>query len=216
MNANTDTSKKISEADWETFREALVSYYVEGPPITRAFDLAEPGLIDRYYRRRKDYPEEIERLNQEARTLALLERSGDEIAFESEQIQTSQKIQRAAVEQIKSALPEIARIARGESRVVRDEYTGKKKVMIVYPRDQLDAIKLLQSLARGGALPEGYRRGEVQAVPAQSTEPEPLLDLLGVSTSFTSVTAQAPDGRRFTATLEAGDVIEGEVKEHRG
>ena len=116
MHANTGTSRKISE-EWGIFREALVSYCVEGPPIARAMDQVEPGLIDRYYRRRKNYPEEIERLNQEARTLALLERSGDEIACESEQIEMSQKIERAAVEQVKSALPEIAKIARGESRV---------------------------------------------------------------------------------------------------
>ena len=63
MNANTGTRKKISEAEWEVFRQALVSYYVEGPPITRAFDEVEPGLIDRYYRRRKNYAEGIERLN---------------------------------------------------------------------------------------------------------------------------------------------------------
>ena len=207
MNANTGAGKKISEEEWGIFRQALVSYYVEGPPIIRAFDQVEPGLIDRYYRRRKNYPEEIERLNREARTLALLERSGDEIAFESEQIQMSQKIQRATVEQIKSTIPNLASIARGESRVVRDRYIGKEKVMIVYPRDQIDAIRLLQSLARGGVLPERYKRVEV-AESAQTTEPEPLLDLLGVSTNFTSLTTHAPDGRKFTATLEAGDVIE--------
>ena len=206
MHANTGTSKKISEDEWEIFRETLVSYYVEGPPIARAFDQVEPGLIDRYYRRRKNYPKEIERLNREARTLALLERSGNEIAFESEQIEISQKIQRAAVEQVKSALPAIAKIAHGESRVVRDKNTGKQKVMIAYPRDQIDAIKLLQSLARGGALPEGYRRTEVET--SQSSERTPMLDLLGV---VTPITTQAHDGRRFTATLEAGDVIEGDV-----
>jgi len=78
---------------------------------------AELGLVDRHYRRRKRYPGEIERLNREARTAALLERSGEQIAFESPQIQLSQEMQRAAARELQSALSAMGRIARGAPSV---------------------------------------------------------------------------------------------------
>ena len=219
MNTNVDTTKSIiSDEERDAFVEALTLYYTQGPPITAAFAQVEAGLIDRYYRRKKKHPLEIERINREARAAAWWQRSGEELAFEAEQVRRSHEIQRDAMEALERALPELARIARGEPSYLWDPATGEERVVIVYPRDQISAARLLQSIARGGVLPEGYETPEVEmpvvaeeAVAGSGEADLSMLELLGVATRFSTLTARMPDGRTYTAGLKAGEVIEGEV-----
>ena len=213
MNTNVDTTKSIiSDEERDAFVEALTLYYTQGPPITAAFAQVEAGLIDRYYRRKKKHPLEIERINREARAAAWWQRSGEELAFEAEQVRRSHEIQRDAMEALERALPELARIARGEPSYLWDPATGEERVVIVYPRDQIGAARLLQSIARGGVLPEGYESPEFAVPVVEETMVESrevdlsMLDLLGVTTAFSTLTARMPDGRTYTAGLEAGEV----------
>ena len=67
------------------------------------------------------------------------------------------EVQAQAIDALRAAIPELARIAQGEPRLIYDEVKGKEKILYVYARDQLEAMRLLQSLARVGVLPEHYQ-----------------------------------------------------------
>jgi hypothetical protein len=134
MNANANgLTKTISEDEREAFRKALELHYGQGMRMNDAFGQVEAGLIDRYYRRRKKYPEEVEAVNREARAAAMRKLSGDQMAFEARQIRESWRIQRAAIEMMDQALRALERIVRGEPWVVEG------KTIIPYPRDRIAA-----------------------------------------------------------------------------
>ena len=93
MNANADApTKTISDKEREAFYKALLLYYTQGPPITKAFDQVEAGLIDRYYRRKKRYPDEIRRIDRRARRMAASELAGEQLAADSRAIRYSGEI----------------------------------------------------------------------------------------------------------------------------
>ena len=74
MNANAyGLTKTISDDERKAFRKALELHYGQETLMNDAFDQVEPGLIDRYYRRKKTYPEEIEAVNREARAAVMRE-----------------------------------------------------------------------------------------------------------------------------------------------
>ena len=140
-NANAPT-KNIPDYEREAFYEALLRYYTQGPPITKAFDQVEAGLIDRYYRRKKAFPDEIKRIDREARRMATAEIAGDKLAADSQAIRFSAVVQRQAREALMAALPHLASIARGEVFVVDlGEKDGNPvlKRIIPYPRDVVAA-----------------------------------------------------------------------------
>jgi hypothetical protein len=84
MNANAyGLTKTVSDDEQQAFCKALELHYGQGLRMNDAFDQVEPGLIDRYYRRRKSCPAEIEAVNREARAAVMRELSGDQLAFES-------------------------------------------------------------------------------------------------------------------------------------
>jgi hypothetical protein len=211
MNANAyGLTKTISDDEREAFRKALELHYGQGMRMNDAFDQVEPGLIDRYYRRRKNYPEEIEAINREARAAVMRELSGDQLAFEARQIRESWEIQRTAIEYPKEALSALERIARGEPWIVEG------KTIIPYPRDRIAAANLMREIARNGVMPEGYARRRKMVGADKGEKPEPkkqLIPLLGVEPNFSRVTVSTPDGAEYTAEVKQEDVIEVEPKE---
>ena len=52
MNTYESPQPNISDDERDAFKKALVIYYSGNGPIAKAFAQVEPGLIDRYYRRR--------------------------------------------------------------------------------------------------------------------------------------------------------------------
>jgi hypothetical protein len=204
MNANANGVTKIPNSERDAFRHALELYYTQGPPIAAAFDQVEAGLIDRYYRRKKKHPDEIERIDHEARVIAQREVSG-------EQLIVSREIQHAAVDNLLELLPVLDGIARGEPRVVDG------KTVITYPRDMIAAMSVLCSIARNGVTPESYARATrmLRGTDREEKEEprEPMIPVLGVNTNFSRVTAVAPDGTEIVAELKRGDVLEAEVEE---
>jgi hypothetical protein len=211
MNANANDVTKISDSERDAFRHALELYYTQGPPIAAAFDQVEAGLIDRYYRRKKKYPDEIERIDREARFIAQREVSGEQFAFESRQLIVSREIQHAAVDNLLELLPVLDGIARGEPRVVDG------KTVVTYPRDMIAAMSVLCSIARNGVTPESYARATrmLRGTDREEKEEprEPMIPVLGVNTNFSRVTAVAPDGTEIVAEVKRGDVLEAEVEE---
>ena len=214
MNANANvTTKNIPDHEREAFHEALLRYYTQGPPITEAFDQVEPGLIDRYYRRRKAFPEEIKRIDREARRMAASEIAGDKLAADSEAIRFSAVVQREAREALMAALPHLASITRGEVFVVdlgekdRDGNPVTKRI-IPYPRDIVAAASVLLDIARSGVQPQHYRLPSVEPEVEEEEPKKPMIPVLGIGADFTRITATRPDGTQFTAEVKPGDVID--------
>jgi hypothetical protein len=220
MSANANDVPKISDSERDAFRQALVLYYTQGPPIAAAFDRVEAGLVDRYYRRKKKYPDEIERIDREAQDAAQREMSGEQFAFESRQLIRSREIQHAAADALIEAIPALGAIARREPYevVIGEGPNGqpKTKVLLTYARDAVQAFSILQSLARGGVLPETMARTGAASVQSAADEreppPAPMLPLLGINPNFSKVTAITPDGTEFTAEVKRGEVVEGDVQ----
>jgi hypothetical protein len=210
-NANAPT-KNIPDDERKAFYEALLRYYTQGPPITDAFNQVEAGLIDRYYRRKKAFPDEIKRIDREARRMAMSEIAGDKLAADSQAIRFSAVIQREAREWLMKALPHLASIACGEVYFVdlgekdKDGNPVLKRI-IPYPRDQIAAATVLLDIARTGVQPKHYRLPGVEVDEVEEPR-QPMIPVLGIGADFTRVTATRPDGTEFTAEVKPGEVIE--------
>jgi hypothetical protein len=212
-NANVITTKNISDDERKAFFEALLRYYTQGPPITDAFNQVEAGLIDRYYRRKKAFPDEIKRIDREARRMATAEIAGDKLAADSQAIRYSAEVQREAREWLMKALPHLASIACGEVYFVdlgekdKDGNPVLKRI-IPYPRDSIAAASVLLDIARTGVQPKHYRLPGMETEVEVEEPRQPMIPVLGIGADFTRITATAPDGTEFTAEVTPGDVIE--------
>jgi hypothetical protein len=213
MDANANvTTKNIPDHERQAFYEALLRYYTQGPPITDAFDQVEAGLIDRYYRRKKAFPDEIKRIDREARRMATAEIAGDKLAADSQAIRFSAEMQRQAREWLMAALPHLASIACGEVYFVdlgekdKDGNPVLKRI-IPYPRDSIAAASVLLDIARTGVQPKHYRLPGVEVEEVEEPR-QPMIPVLGIGADFTRVTATRPDGTEFTAEVKPGDVID--------
>lgn len=199
-------NNRIPEAERKAIVNALVLYYSGSAPIADALDRTEGITKSTYYNRKGDFPDEIKELQDKAGAIALRERGDLQTAFDSEQLAASIEIQRAASNSLRALVPELVRIARGESRTVLDEAKGEHKTMFAYPRDQAEAFRILQSLARFGVLPEGYIAPRAPDPEEQSNVP--LLPPVIAPRTFNVI--RVPDGARVQVGSEAEEaVVEG-------
>jgi hypothetical protein len=212
MNASAyGLTTKISEDERQAFRKALELHYGQGMRMNDAFDQVEAGLMDRYYRRRKNYPEEIEAVNREARAAVMRELSGDQLAFESRQLRASKELQMAAIKATHEALDKLGRIVNGEVFVVEG------KVIIPYPRDMIAAANVILEIARKGVMPATYPRRLGEFLEADKEEkPEqrkPVIPLMGVNPQFRSFQITGIDGTEYSAEVKLGEVVDVEPTE---
>jgi hypothetical protein len=212
MNANAyGLTKTISDDERQAFRKALELHYGQGMRMNDAFDQVEAGLMDRYYRRRKNYPDEIEAINREAKAAAMRELSGDQLAFEARQMRKSRELQMAAIKATHETLDRLVRIVSGEAFIVEG------KVIIPYPRDIIAAGNVILEIARKGVMPATYPRRLRQFLEADKEEKaereKPDIPSLGLNPNFSKFSATAPDGTTYTAEItKDGEVIETEVR----
>ena len=200
------TSSKIPETERKAILNALVLYYSGHAKLADALKQTEGISKGTYYKRKADFPDEIKELHDEARAIALRERSDVQTAFDSEQLAASIEVQGAATEVLKKVVPELARIARGEPRTVYVEEKGQHKTLFPYARDQAEAVRILQSLAKGGVLPEGYVSPRAPDAESQSN----MLSLPPVIAPRTFNVITVPEGARVQVGSEAKDeVVEG-------
>lgn len=178
------------------------------------------GSSATYYSWKKKHPEAVEAIEHEARVAALVETDGDNIAFRASQLRASREVQVDAILKLKKAgiIDALADIALGQVRLVEMGPDEEPKRIIPYPRDQVEATRRLQELARGGVLPESadvtmefiermLRKDAAQEEKGQTT----LQKLgLGVTPEFTKITAETADGRVYTAEVSDSLVVEGE------
>jgi len=221
MNVESGDKRNIPNDERQALIKALVSYYCGVGPIRTAFDPVEPGLIDRYYRRKKRYPDEMAEIEREAVAKARQERSIHRLAFEARQERASQLLREKAREIALEKLPALRAIALGGTREITvleynratDQYEERRKTVIIYPRDQIAAFKALMEAARHGVL-----REKPKLSPSSRTQDTKdrgtLKSFLGASADFTEVAVTTASGRRVEiSATQDGEVIEGEIEE---
>ena len=93
MNGFSDNGHNISDAEHSAFKEALTAYYMGNGRIADVFADVEPGLIDRYYRRKKAFTAEMAQIEREARNEARKERSFEREGFEARQERMSWELE---------------------------------------------------------------------------------------------------------------------------
>jgi hypothetical protein len=205
MKRYSDNGHKISDAERTAFRKALTIYYARGGPIADAFAQVEAGLIDRYYRRKKAYPNEMAEIEREAQNEARGERSFERLGFEARQERLSQEMQENAGDAVHRLIDELVRIAQGEPRVVEiadSDGSVRFKTSIPYPRDQIAAIRVLLDIARYGVLPSNWTSMASPGESDKDTTHGGLMPIFASSANFKTVSAVTPDGKVFTTTLD--------------
>ena len=200
------SASKIPDTERDAIRKALVLYYSGLAKLADALKQTEGISKGTYYKRKADFRDEIDKIHDEAMVIALRERGDQQTAFGSEQLAASFEIQRAASQSLRELVPELVRIARGEPRTIYDETKGANKTLFPYARDQAEAVRILQSLAKGGVLPEGYVSPREPDAESQSNLP--LLPPIIPPRTFNVI--KVPDGAKVQVGSEAkGEVVEG-------
>jgi hypothetical protein len=162
-----------------------------------------PMSVDTYYRRKDKFPKQIEELERQAEAAGRRERLEmmDHSAYR--QIQATIELRDAAAEALLAAMPKLRRILTQDSYEVVDG-DGNRKTIIIYPRDKIRAIKLLQQLAQFGTM------GRRELVLPQNEQYEPRLPVLPPSPPINFTTVALPSGTKVA--VETPEVIDGEVE----
>jgi hypothetical protein len=206
MNGFSDNEHGISSTERAAFKKALTAYYTGNGRIAEVFAEVEPGLIDRYYRRKKAFAAEMAEIEREARDEARKERSFQREGFEAQQERMSWELEKRVGEALLEHLPVLLRIALGEPRVVEvpDGDGGTMlKTIIPYPRDQIAAMKLLLEIARYGVLPKSYwARSSSTVEDTQDANRGGLMPIFAGNTAFSRLEGTAPDGTRVVINVD--------------
>jgi hypothetical protein len=199
-----ETSVRTRTAD--QMQEALTHHYLGRGSKAECLDKVNGISETTYYRLRKEHPELAEAIDHSARREALYRTSGEQIAFQARQKRRSRAIQERAMEALldPAVMQAIVDIAIGRPRTVTVGH--EEKHIIVYPRDQVKAIALLQDLAREGVLPETEVSIDdlIWAEPPTDDKDKDSLDWLigvGVPRDFNTVTAKTGDGQEIKTTV---------------
>ena len=170
-------------------REALIQHFLGRGSVKQCIENTSGISESTFYRIRKDHPGLAEAIDNTARGEALYRVDGKTIAYQARQKRLSHEVQERAIEALLDprVIQAILDIALGKPRQV--EVAGETVTMIVYPRDQLKAIALLQDLARGGVLPETHT-SFTDILPAMPKKPTrgkkpTTLESIGVRGSLT-------------------------------
>jgi hypothetical protein len=212
----------VTQAAAEGIYDALFEFFTTGGSKTKCLDEHTSHQV--YYRMRKSHPEVLQRIEDSARIDALLDTFGDDIAFRAAQKVVSRDVQMQAMLTLRdqNVIGAMADVALGKLREV-DMGDGEVKQIVAYPRDQVEAVRRLQELARGGVLPEQAqdllhllsKRGAMEEEEEIAEEKAVTLQQLGlgITPDFTRITAQTADGTTYTAEVKRGQVIDAEYEE---
>jgi hypothetical protein len=201
-----DTSVRTRTAD--QMREALCHFYLGRGSKKECFDAVNGCSETTYYRLKNEHPDLVAAIDNSARREALYRTNGEDIAFQARQKRRSRAIQEWAIGLLLDprVMQATLDIALGIPRQV--EVDGATMTIIVYPRDQLKAIALLQDLARGGVLPQTQGsftdilpvRGKTPSQRKNMTTLESI-GAFGVRTDLSTITASKPDGQSIKVSV---------------
>lgn len=192
---------------------ALRRYY-SGMGFNESFADDTTPSKSSYYRLKGEYPSDIEVIEEEARQLALRDRDKEITAFDGELLDASVRIRRAATEGIEEIVPDLIAIAKGAvftAKLRNSDGEEYERDIYCYPRDRVDAARLLMQVAQQGVVPELKARELVDDRVHGGTSSFPVL---GTPVDFTEVKLTKPDGETITVSRSSdGDVIDGETVE---
>jgi len=210
--------------------ESALTRYFKGLATKKEALSEEEGCSEgTYYTWRKEHPDLIQAIEDQARLKGLKAQRGEDIAFEARQKRRSHFVQEYAMEILEdvAVMEAMHSIVLGETRLVRQG--EEEKYITAYPRDQIEALRRIQEIARGGTLPEpraealefldrvpveNERWGRKEKEEEEEKSGTTLEEIgFGASTRFTKITAETADGRKLTAEVSQEDVIEGESHE---
>ncbi len=207
---NVGMSDEISKDVRESVLAALIVYYKGGCELKAAFKAADGIGYGSYYRLKKVHPDEMRLIDHEARQAAILDRDGAQIAYDSEQLELSRQLQKESAEAMLDALPQIAHLAKGGTLMVKKTNKAgeeENKLIVIYPRDQLQAMNVLQILAKSGVVPDDLLSPPPKFV-GEEEETQVLALPLPVNANFSRIEATRPDGTVITATVERPEIID--------
>jgi len=196
---------------WPQIERAMFLYYSgQARSLTEAAEMVEGLAKSTFYLYKEKYPEEFSELDIEIQALAVRARRAQELAFASEHLQRSIEAQRLAANAVLETLPKLVSLANGEVQAVTvtdEKGVTIKRRLVVYPRDQLSAQRLLIELAQDGLLTEhgrGLAIQQTQKEEVKTQEQPDALDIVGlVARDFRNVTATKEDGTVISATVRA-------------
>lgn len=209
----------VQETTIQAVMHALHEYYSGKGSLTECLDREEECSAATYYRWSSKRPELVQELKALAKEKVAEQRSDADTAFLSKQLDISQDIQSQAFLLLQKALPALGEVALGRTRevMIGEGEDQEIKYVVTYPRDQVEAVKRLQELARGGVLPEGWLQKLQEDFEDKGLEEgaPSLSDLMGtgVPANFKKITAERKDGSSVSVEISDADYIEGEVKD---
>jgi len=199
VNGNGKSTNRISEHDAAIILETLTARARDGLSMRDAFERV-PMSVDTYYRRKDKFPDEIEEIERQAEAAGRRERLEMMDHSTYRQILNTIALRDSAAELLLRALPYLKRILTEDGYTVTD-HEGKERFVVIYPRDVIAAVKVMQELAQFGTLPDG-------ALP-QSEQDEPPLPALPPPPAHFRTIALPPGTK---VDIETPEVIDGEVE----
>jgi hypothetical protein len=218
---STDTAlekREFPERLRVPLRDTLKKYY-SGTSLVEAFATDDSPARSTYYRLKSEFPADMTIIEEEARQLALQETDRQVTAFDAELFGVSVGVQRDAAKALGDAVTTLGSIARGATFEAKymDGDEEKVKTIFTYPRDQIEAMKVLHGIARNGVAPNlaKYKVLAERIAGGGAPSSSRPRSALGVDAHFQSMSAVTKDGQTLTITMDETQevVLEGEIVE---
>ena len=200
--------RDLTSIEKEGLLNLLVEHHRDGVSLQRLFNRDDTPSSATYYRWRERFPDEFDGIDRQAQEKAAEERAARMTEFELAQEYRNAMARLSAADSLLQGLPKIGQIIRAEhleDRWVDDEGNEHVKVKHIYPRDVIQAMKLLQEIARDGIIPESCLR---------QTQPQARSQLsLPARVDFSKMRVEQADGSGIEVRrLSPADIIDGEAE----
>lgn len=205
------TTATITDKVKTGIRDALTLYYT-GATIRDAFKEERAVSREHYYRLKKSHPEEIEKLDAEAKALSLSQRKSTLSRLDTALVEGSSAAQIAAMNAVNEHL--IQRLVDIVSlRGWEVNYRGEVIDVSVFPRDIAEAGRLLRDIAKEGLIPHVTQIGRLSdKISSGSTPPTTNIAFLGARTDWNELRVIKEDGTEVSVSIDE-DIVDAEVKE---
>lgn len=201
----------LSAADTESILLGLSGRTRDDCSYEDAFAKIDNFTVDQYWNRKKRFPEQVQLLHEEAHEVIRRERLDRLVSFAGRQMERTIDLRESAAEALVGSIEELARIARGDDKVVTNA-KGQEKRIVAYPRDVTRAVEMLLKIAQGGVVL--LEENEMFLLPHRTeevVEKETLLPLLPQSVGIHFTSVAVPPGSTVAIEAPSAEVFEGEI-----
>jgi hypothetical protein len=189
----------------EGIRAVLVEHYATGASLNSILERDDTISRATYFRVKADQPELLLALERKARdTVSELLSS----TIDLNSLRDSAELQREATKALLMAIPKLAEIAQVKGWP--DERADREGNINVYPRDIVEAVRMLHIIGKEGLISETLsysRMKDRQSRPTVEDRPQ-LLPVISAGRDFKSLKATKPDGTEISVSVDQPDVVE--------